>query len=67
MRKRGIDDFSLVMIDPWPSGYNGAQDHFDVSARKCRPLSFVRTAPGEHGYARPVEGVIVTVDIDAMQ
>lgn len=67
MRKRGVEDLSLVMIDPWPSGYTGPDDHFDVSARKCRPLSFVRTSPGEHGYARPVEGVIVTVDIDAMQ
>jgi primary-amine oxidase len=66
MRKRGVTDFSLAMIDPWPAGYYGAQDHYDNSALICRPLTFVRAAPSEHGYARPVEGLIVTFDLDAM-
>jgi len=66
MRKRGITDFSLAMIDAWPSGYYGAQDHFSNSPLICRPLTFMRTAPSEHGYARPVEGVIVTFDLDSM-
>ena len=26
MRKRGVTDFSLVMIDPWASGYSGPED-----------------------------------------
>ncbi len=55
------------MIDPWPAGYLGPQDHYDNSPTVCRPLTFVRSAPGEHGYARPVEGLIVTFDLDAMQ
>lgn len=67
MRKRGVTDFSLAMIDPWPAGYYGAQDHYDNSALVCRPLTFMRTAPSEHGYARPVEGLIVTFDLDAME
>ena len=25
MRKRGVTDFSLAMIDPWPAGYYGAR------------------------------------------
>ncbi len=66
MRKRGITDFSLAMIDAWPSGYYGAQDHISNSPLICRPLTFMRTAPSEHGYARPVEGVIVTFDLDSM-
>ncbi|HVQ53452.1 MAG TPA: tyramine oxidase, partial [Mycobacterium sp.] len=66
MRKRGVTDFSLAMIDPWPAGYYGAQDHYDASALICRPLTFMRAAPSEHGYARPVEGLIVTFDLDAM-
>ncbi|PRC47565.1 tyramine oxidase, partial [Mycobacterium sp. ITM-2017-0098] len=37
MRKRGVTDFSLAMIDPWPAGYYGAQDHYDNSALICRP------------------------------
>lgn len=67
MRKRGVTDFSLAMIDPWPAGYYGAQDHYDNSALVCRPLTFMRAAPSEHGYARPVEGLIVTFDLDAMR
>src|SRR5919205_1985856 len=67
MRKRGITDFDLAMIDPWPAGYYGAQDHYDNSPLICRPLTFMRAAPGEHGYARPVEGLIVHFDLDAMR
>ncbi len=66
MRRRGVTDFSLAMIDPWPAGYYGAQDHYDNSPLVCRPLTFMRAAPSEHGYARPVEGFIVTFDLDAM-
>ncbi len=67
MRKRGVTDFSLAMIDPWPAGYYGAQDHYKNSALVCRPLTFMRAAPSEHGYARPVEGLIVTFDLDRME
>ncbi|KRD13019.1 tyramine oxidase [Mycobacterium sp. Root265] len=66
MRKRGVTDFSLAMIDPWPAGYYGAGDHYDNSPLICRPLTFMRAAPSEHGYARPVEGLIVTFDLDKM-
>ena len=66
MRERGVTDFHLAMIDPWPSGYLGPADHPATSSRLCRPLTWMRSAPGEHGYARPVEGLIVTVDMDNM-
>src|ERR1700687_334336 len=67
MRKRGVTDFDLAMIDPWPAGYYSSQDHYDNSPLICRPLTFMRAAPSEHGYARPVEGLIVTFDLDAMK
>ncbi|TVZ04576.1 primary-amine oxidase [Trebonia kvetii] len=67
MRKRGVTDLELCMIDPWPAGYVGPQEHYDNSPTVCRPLTFVRSAPGEHGYARPVEGLIVTFDLDGMR
>ncbi|SDG97967.1 primary-amine oxidase [Pseudonocardia oroxyli] len=64
MRARGVTDFSLAMIDPWASSWTGPED--DPALRRIvRPLTWVRAAPGEHGYARPVEGLIVTVDLDA--
>lgn len=65
MRRRGVEDFALVMIDPWASGYTGPQDD-PAERRLARPLSFVRAAPDDNGYARPVEGLIVTVDLDTM-
>ncbi|WP_018330660.1 primary-amine oxidase [Actinomycetospora chiangmaiensis] len=63
MRRRGIEQFDLAMIDPWASSWTGPAD--DPTARRIvRPLTWLRSAPGEHGYARPVEGLIVTVDLD---
>ncbi|MCW0211888.1 MAG: primary-amine oxidase [Pseudonocardia sp.] len=63
MRRRGVEDFELAMIDPWASSWTGPDD--DPAARRiCRPLTWMRSAPGEHGYARPVEGLVVTVDLD---
>lgn len=66
MRRRGVEDFSLAMIDPWASSWTGPQDSPD-RRRISRPLTWLRAAPGEHGYARPVEGLIVVVDLDAGQ
>jgi primary-amine oxidase len=65
VRLRGVEDFGLCMLDPWASSYTGPEDHPDVR-RICRPLTWVRASPGDHGYARPVEGLVVVVDLDAM-
>ncbi|MBA2552907.1 MAG: primary-amine oxidase, partial [Geodermatophilaceae bacterium] len=64
MRKRGVTDFSLAMIDPWAAGV----DPEDPQGRRLvRPLTFVRSKEDDNGYARPVEGLIVLVDLDLMQ
>ena len=64
MRKRGVTDFSLAMIDPWAAGY----DIEDPKGRRLiRPLTFVRSREDDNGYARPVEGLIVLVDLDKME
>ncbi len=61
MRKRGIEDFSLVQIDPWPTGsYTPAAAE---GSRIIRAISFLRTHREDNGYARPVEGVICFVDL----
>src|SRR4051812_38852592 len=65
MRLRGVEDFALTMVDPWAAGYTGPDDNPDVR-RIARPLTWVRSEPGEHGYARPIEGLVVTVDLDSM-
>ncbi|GAA4939657.1 primary-amine oxidase [Actinomycetospora succinea] len=66
MRRRGVTDLDLAMVDPWASSWTGPED--DPARRRIlRPLTWMRAAPGEHGYARPVEGLIVTVDLDARE
>jgi Cu2+-containing amine oxidase len=67
MRRRGVTDFDMVMIDPWSVGYNGPEDGAD-QGRFLRPLTWVRQGdPDDNGYARPVEGLIVRFDLDPDQ
>nr|XP_027099641.1 uncharacterized protein LOC113718911 isoform X3 [Coffea arabica] len=67
MKKRGIADMDLVMVDPWCVGYYGEADA--PNRRLAKPLIFCRTesdCPMENGYARPVEGIHVLVDMQNM-
>jgi len=41
MRRRGVTDFDMVMIDPWSAGYNGPGDAAG-QGRFIRPLTWVR-------------------------
>ena len=67
MRRRGITDFDMVMVDPWSVGYNGPEDAAE-KGRFLRPLTWVRRGdPDDNGYARPVEGLIVRFDLDRME
>ena len=61
MRRRGIEDFDSVQIDPWPAG--SFDNAHETGRRICRCLSYVRETPDDNGYARPVEGVIGFVDM----
>ena len=65
MRRRGVTDFSLCMIDPWSSP-NLAPGLGPEDGRFVRPLTFVRSSPDDNGYARPVEGLVTLVDLDTM-
>ncbi|PSR96713.1 Copper methylamine oxidase [Actinidia chinensis var. chinensis] len=67
MKKRGVDDMDLVMVDTWCVGYHSDTDA--PSRRLAKPLIFCRTesdCPMENGYARPVEGIHVLVDMQNM-
>ena len=66
LRKRGITDMSLVMVDAWSAGYHGPEDD-PSNGRFSLPYSWVRADPHDNGYARPIEGVVVRFDIDRMQ
>jgi primary-amine oxidase len=65
MRKRGITDFSLCMVDPWSAGNFGLEA--ERGRRLSRALTWVRSRPDDNGYARPIEGIRPVVDVNTMQ
>ncbi|KAK7291608.1 hypothetical protein RIF29_06891 [Crotalaria pallida] len=67
MKKRGIEDMDLVMVDTWCVGNYSEADA--PNRRLVKPLIYCRAesdCPMENGYARPVEGIYVLVDIQNM-
>jgi primary-amine oxidase len=65
LKKRGITDFSLVTIDAWSAGNYG--EDIEQNLRLVRALTWVRAEPGDNNYARPVDGLIALVDLNAMK
>jgi primary-amine oxidase len=65
MRKRGVTDFSLAMVDPWSAGHFGFPD--EEGRRLSRTLTWVRRRPDDNGYARPVANLIAVVDLNEMK
>jgi primary-amine oxidase len=61
LRRRGITDFDLVQVDPWPAGNFGIDG--EQGRRIVRCVSYVRTHPTDNGYARPIEGLVAVVDL----
>src|SRR5262245_41871510 len=65
LRKRGITDVSLVMVDPWSAGNYG--EDVEQRHRLVRALTWIRNVPTDNGYADPVDGLQVLVELDKMQ
>ena len=65
IKKRGITDPSLVMVDPWSAGNYGYADEEGRRLVLCR--NFARSSPTDNGYARPIEGVTAVVDLNRME
>jgi primary-amine oxidase len=65
VRRRGVDDLELASIDPWPPGYHEPRD--DPRRRLARAYTWVQPAEGANAYARPVEGLVVLVDLDRLE
>ncbi|WP_227872025.1 primary-amine oxidase [Paenibacillus albus] len=64
LARLGVTDPSLVMVDLWSAGNFGGA--YENSRRIARPLCFLRSKPGENGYARPL-GIIPIVDLNEMK
>ena len=65
MRRRGITDLSLAMVDSWSAGNFGFPQ--DEGRRLVRALTWVRRHAQDNGYARPVANLLTVVDLNAMQ
>ncbi len=61
LARRGITDLEQIQIDPWPAGVFGYAAEEDRRIARC--ISFVRELDADNGYARPIEGLIVHVDL----
>jgi primary-amine oxidase len=64
-KKRGVENFDLVMVDPWSASGFEPEEHDDK--RLCRAISWIRTSEDDNGRARPIEGLFAFVDLDEME
>ncbi len=64
MRRRGVTDFTLAMVDAWSAGNFGFPQ--DEGRRLVRTLTWVRRHAQDNGYARPVANLLTVVDLNAM-
>jgi primary-amine oxidase len=62
MRHRGITDFEHIQVDPWSAGYYNLPG--EEGRRVVRGLSYYN-AGSVNPYARPIEGVVAYVDLNA--
>jgi primary-amine oxidase len=65
MRRRGVTDTSLAMVDAWSAGNFGFPD--DEGRRLVRALTWVRRDAKDNGYARPVANLLTVVDLNEMK
>lgn len=63
--KRGVENFDLVMVDPWSASGFEPEEH--KGKRLCRALSWIRASENDNGRARPIEGLFAFVDLDEME
>jgi primary-amine oxidase len=63
LRRRGVTDLSYVEVQPWPPGFADERDRAH-GRRVAKALTWVGYTPTDNTFARPVEHVIATVDLD---
>jgi primary-amine oxidase len=67
LKKRGVKDVNLVMVEPWSAGNYGTEVAEDKGLRLMRALCFIRSEAKDNGYARPLDGVVVVIDLNRMK
>lgn len=67
LKKRGVSDVQMVMVEPWSAGNYGTEVAEDRGRRLLRALCFIRSEAKDNGYARPLDGVVVVFDLNQMK
>ncbi|HME10630.1 MAG TPA: primary-amine oxidase, partial [Bryobacteraceae bacterium] len=67
LKKRGVTDADLVMVEPWSAGMYGTELPEEQGLRRMRALCFVRSEPKDNGYARPIDSMVIVVDLYKME
>src|ERR1700691_1893770 len=67
LKKRGVTDANLVMVEPWSAGMYGTELPQDEGLRRMRALCFVRSEPKDNGYARPMDSMVIVFDLYKME
>ena len=62
LARRGVTDLDLVMVEAWPAGTYWGEHN---SRRLAHGLVWVRSEPGDNGFARPAENLSALVDLNA--
>ena len=65
LRRRGVEDPSLLTIEAW--GVGDFVEPEDRGRRLAWCPSWTRKHPDDNPYARPIEGVYAIVDLDALE
>ena len=65
--KRGVEEFDLAIIDPWSVGHHLVPSDLDRDRRLAHGMTWIRTSEEDNGYARPLDGLHVWVDLDEME
>ncbi len=67
LERRGVRDADLVMVEPWSAGMYGTELPEETGMRRMRALCFVRSEPADNGYARPLDSLVIIVDLNKME
>jgi primary-amine oxidase len=63
--RRGIEDVATAQVDAWSAGSYGRADEQDL--RVAHAFVWVKNHEHDNGYAHPVEGLNVVVDINRLR
>ncbi|HWK22955.1 MAG TPA: primary-amine oxidase [Ureibacillus sp.] len=65
LKKRGIEDSNLIMVDPWSAGYFNIPEN--EGKRIARAICWEKKFEDDNGYAYPLTGIVVYVDLNKME